>query len=58
MVSRGHHTQTDGQGFILSQLYVTSYGQDLQKLMDEGEIHFPTLRVALYNLRSSFGRHC
>lgn len=36
MVSRGHHTQADGQGFILSALYVTSYGRDLQKMMDEG----------------------
>lgn len=44
MVSRGHHTQTDGQGFILSQLYVTSYGQDLQKMMDEGGNAVPLFR--------------
>lgn len=37
MVSKGHHAQADGQGFILSQLYVTSYGEDLQTMMDEGE---------------------
>jgi len=37
MVSRGHHAQADGQGFILSELYVTSYGKDLQKMMDEGK---------------------
>jgi hypothetical protein len=37
MVSKGHHAQADGQGFILSQLYVTSYGKDLQTMMDEGK---------------------
>lgn len=36
MVSRGHHTQADGQGFILSALYITSYGEHLQKVMDDG----------------------
>lgn len=36
MVSRGHHTQADGQGFIMSTLYITSYGKELTKLMDGG----------------------
>lgn len=36
MVSRGNHTQADGQGFIMSTLYITSYGRELHKVMDEG----------------------
>lgn len=36
MISRGSHTQSDGQGFIMSALYITSYGSDLEKMMDEG----------------------
>lgn len=40
MCSRGHHTQADGQGFILSALYMTSYGKEMQQMMDEGESAF------------------
>lgn len=36
MVSRGHHTQADGQGFIMSALFITSYGKELNKVMSEG----------------------
>lgn len=40
MVSRGHHTQADGQGFIMSALYITSFGKDLQRMMDEGGLYW------------------
>ncbi|GAA94121.1 uncharacterized protein L969DRAFT_86227 [Mixia osmundae IAM 14324] len=36
MVTRGHHTLADGQGFVLSQLYLTSYRDELIKQMDGG----------------------
>ncbi|CAL1709951.1 unnamed protein product [Somion occarium] len=36
MVSRGHHTLADGQGFVLSQLYMTSYYEELTKAMNNG----------------------
>ncbi|PWN48994.1 hypothetical protein IE53DRAFT_388802 [Violaceomyces palustris] len=36
MVVRGHHTLSDGQGFILSQLMVTSCGPKLERMMSEG----------------------
>lgn len=36
MVSRGHHTQADGQGFIMSALFITSYGKELGRVMTEG----------------------
>ncbi|KAL4242470.1 long-chain O-acyltransferase family protein [Abortiporus biennis] len=33
IVTRGHHTLADGQGFVLSQLYMTSYHEELKKIM-------------------------
>ncbi|SPO24300.1 uncharacterized protein UTRI_03568 [Ustilago trichophora] len=35
-VIRGHHTLADGQGFIMSQLFVTSLGPKLESMMSEG----------------------
>lgn len=35
-VIRGHHTLADGQGFIMSQLFVTSLGPKLESMMAEG----------------------
>lgn len=43
MVSRGHHTQADGQGFIMSALFVTSYGAELEKIMTEGEFEMRSI---------------
>jgi hypothetical protein len=43
MVTRGHHTLTDGQGFIMSQLFVSSYGPELEALIEDGHT---TLRAA------------
>ncbi|KAI9063841.1 hypothetical protein FKP32DRAFT_1592077 [Trametes sanguinea] len=34
VVARGHHTLADGQGFVISQLYMTSYYDDLREMMD------------------------
>ncbi|KAI0079247.1 hypothetical protein K474DRAFT_1592391 [Panus rudis PR-1116 ss-1] len=34
IISRGHHTLADGQGFVISQLYITSYHDELVKLMN------------------------
>ncbi|KAI0372646.1 hypothetical protein BV20DRAFT_1034364 [Pilatotrama ljubarskyi] len=34
VVARGHHTLADGQGFVISQLYMTSYYDDLKDMMD------------------------
>ncbi|KAI8974568.1 wax ester synthase-like acyl-CoA acyltransferase domain-containing protein [Trametes punicea] len=34
VVARGHHTLADGQGFVISQLYMTSYYDDLRQMMD------------------------
>ncbi|CDO68178.1 hypothetical protein BN946_scf184938.g30 [Trametes cinnabarina] len=34
VVARGHHTLSDGQGFVISQLYLTSYYDDLRDMMD------------------------
>ncbi|KZS99885.1 uncharacterized protein LAESUDRAFT_765129 [Laetiporus sulphureus 93-53] len=34
MITRGHHSLADGQGFIISQLYITSYRDTLVKVMD------------------------
>lgn len=36
MVTRGHHTLTDGQGFIMSQLFVSSYGPELEAMIQDG----------------------
>ncbi|CAL1698680.1 unnamed protein product [Somion occarium] len=36
IVSRGHHTLADGQGFVISQLYMTSYHDELRKAMNNG----------------------
>ncbi|GAC97675.1 sterol reductase [Pseudozyma hubeiensis SY62] len=36
LVIRGHHTLADGQGFIMSQLFITSLGPKLESMMDEG----------------------
>lgn len=35
-VIRGHHTLADGQGFIMSQLFVTSLGSKLESMMADG----------------------
>jgi len=35
IISRGHHTLADGQGFVISQLYMTSYHEDLVKAMSQ-----------------------
>ncbi|TKY88498.1 hypothetical protein EX895_002486 [Sporisorium graminicola] len=35
-VIRGHHTMADGQGFVMSQLFVTSLGAKLESMMSEG----------------------
>ena len=35
-VIRGHHTLADGQGFIMSQLFITSLGPKLESMMEEG----------------------
>ncbi|PRP84117.1 hypothetical protein PROFUN_04108 [Planoprotostelium fungivorum] len=37
MVTRGHHSLTDGQGFVLSQMSVTSFGPKLEKMMADGQ---------------------
>ncbi|KAI0766896.1 wax ester synthase-like acyl-CoA acyltransferase domain-containing protein [Trametes elegans] len=34
IIARGHHTLADGQGFVISQLYMTSYYDDLREMMD------------------------
>ncbi|KAI0819567.1 wax ester synthase-like acyl-CoA acyltransferase domain-containing protein [Trametes gibbosa] len=34
VIAKGHHTLADGQGFIISQLYMTSYYDDLREMMD------------------------
>ncbi|KAI0741746.1 wax ester synthase-like acyl-CoA acyltransferase domain-containing protein [Daedaleopsis nitida] len=34
VVAKGHHTMSDGQGFVISQLYLTSYFDDLARMMD------------------------
>ncbi len=36
MVTRGHHTMADGQGFVASQLAVTSYGAEMERTIAEG----------------------
>lgn len=33
IVMRGHHTLTDGQGFVMSQLSVTSFGPELERML-------------------------
>lgn len=43
MVIRGHHTLTDGQGFVMSQLLVSSYGPELESMLLDGK---ETLRAA------------
>ncbi|EST05354.1 O-acyltransferase, WSD1, N-terminal [Kalmanozyma brasiliensis GHG001] len=35
-VIRGHHTMADGQGFIMSQLFITSLGPKLESMMADG----------------------
>ncbi|OBZ65245.1 putative importin subunit beta-4 [Grifola frondosa] len=34
LITRGHHTLSDGQGFMISELYVTSYSDDLVEAMN------------------------
>ncbi|KAI0628224.1 wax ester synthase-like acyl-CoA acyltransferase domain-containing protein [Trametes polyzona] len=34
VIAKGHHTLADGQGFVISQLYITSYYDDLREMMD------------------------
>ncbi|KAI0644284.1 wax ester synthase-like acyl-CoA acyltransferase domain-containing protein [Trametes meyenii] len=34
IIARGHHTLADGQGFVISQLYMTSYYDDFKDMMD------------------------
>lgn len=36
MAIRGHHTLTDGQGFVLSQIFITSFGDKLEEKMNDG----------------------
>lgn len=43
MITRGHHTLTDGQGFVMSQLFMSSYGPELESLLADGKA---TLRAA------------
>ncbi|CEH14645.1 hypothetical protein CBOM_02472 [Ceraceosorus bombacis] len=43
MVTRGHHTLTDGQGFCLSLLSATSFRPELERLLNDGA---STLRLA------------
>lgn len=35
LVMRGHHTLTDGQGFVMSQLSVTSFGPELESMLSD-----------------------
>lgn len=35
LVMRGHHTLTDGQGFVMSQLSVTSFGPELDRQLSD-----------------------
>ncbi|TBU30100.1 wax ester synthase-like acyl-CoA acyltransferase domain-containing protein [Dichomitus squalens] len=34
IVAKGHHTLSDGQGFVMSQLYLTSFFDDLAQMMN------------------------
>ncbi|CCM02027.1 uncharacterized protein FIBRA_04103 [Fibroporia radiculosa] len=34
VITRGHHALADGQGFVISQLYITSYHDDLVHMMN------------------------
>ncbi|GBE87466.1 hypothetical protein SCP_1101420 [Sparassis crispa] len=36
MIIRGHHTLADGQGFVISELYMSSYHDELVELMTNG----------------------
>ena len=36
MITRGHHTLADGQGFVMSQLFVTTLGPKLESMMADG----------------------
>lgn len=38
LVMRGHHTLTDGQGFVMSQLSATSFGPELDKLLNDATV--------------------
>ncbi|KAI0929578.1 hypothetical protein AcV7_005072 [Taiwanofungus camphoratus] len=35
IITRGHHSLADGQGFVISQLYMTSYHDDLVEMMSK-----------------------
>ncbi|EPQ29687.1 uncharacterized protein PFL1_02907 [Pseudozyma flocculosa PF-1] len=35
-VVRGHHSLSDGQGFVMSQLFITSLGPKIESMMSEG----------------------
>jgi len=35
-ITRAHHTLADGQGFLLSQMHMTSYFQELQERVNKG----------------------
>ncbi|KAL0483539.1 diacylglycerol O-acyltransferase [Acrasis kona] len=37
MVTKGHHALTDGQGFVMSQMAVTSFGKELDRVMEGGK---------------------
>ncbi|KAE8249554.1 hypothetical protein A4X13_0g5168 [Tilletia indica] len=37
LVTRGHHTLADGQGFIASQLLTTSFGPELRAKLEDGQ---------------------
>lgn len=44
IITRGHHTLTDGQGFIMSQLYISSYGEELQARITDGRATISSAR--------------
>lgn len=37
LITRGHHSMADGQGFVMSQLYVSSFGPELERMLTEGK---------------------
>ncbi|CAD6928485.1 unnamed protein product [Tilletia controversa] len=37
LLSRGHHSLTDGQGFVASQLLTTSFGPELRAKLQDGQ---------------------
>lgn len=37
LVTRGHHSMADGQGFVMSQLFISSFGPELERMLNEGK---------------------